>query len=399
MTLDQLVAEVNRITAAFKNGSASAEDLGKLPELTQQIETAQKSQADVERGEEMIRRLGQPGGAKRANEGEGEKRARSLGEHLAKHLGQIDAKNGSRIAFATPEFKAASDPLVTGGVEAGLVDVDVQRRVIPDQYWRPTVASLFAQGTINGTALKYFKETPVEGDFAAVSELGLKPQLSMGYEPVTEGLAKIAGRIKESDEFIEDLGFLASVTNGRLLQKLAQAEEAQLVNGSGTSPNLRGLLNRSGLQTIAAGASIMENVENLFRAAMRVQNVTGLVADGIVINPADYERIRLSRDGNEQFYGGGPFMGQYGVGGQALTPPLWNLPTIVTAAVPVGTAVVGAFGTAAMLFRKGGVRVELANQNEDDFNYNRITIRAEERIGLAVYRPDAFVSVGMFAPA
>lgn len=400
MNLEQLVAEVNEITADFHEGKATSEQLAKLPTLTEQIQIAQKSAADIARGEEVLARLGKPGGAKRANEGEADRPALSLGQHLAKHLEVAGVKSGGVIQSAPDaEFKAASDPLVTGGVSAGLVDVDVQRRVVPGDFWRPTVASLFAQGTINGTALKYFTETPVQGDFAAVAELGLKPQLSMGYTPVTEGLAKIAGRIKESDEFVEDLGFLASVTNGRLLRKLAQAEENQLVNGSGTAPQLRGLLNRSGVQTLAAGTTVMGNAENLFRAAMSVQNVTGLVADGIVVNPADYERIRLSKDGNGQYFGGGPFAGQYGVGGLAMTPPLWGIPTVVSSAVAAGTALVGAFGTAAMLFRKGGVRVEVANTNEDDFNYNRITIRAEERLGLAVYMPQAFVKVGLFVPA
>ena len=72
---------------------------------------------------------------------------------------------------------------------------------------------------------------------------------------------------------------------------------------------------------------------------------------------------------------------------------------MVSSAVPVGTALVGAFGSAAMLFRKGGVRVDIANQNADDFEYNRVTIRAEERVGLAVYVPQAFAKVTLAAAA
>lgn len=395
-TIESLQREAEAILGAYREQKATPEQLARLPKLNEELEAEQKNAAQAERGLELLGKLGTPGGAKSANEGQGEAEAKSLGEHLARHLKVAGIKSaGGQFAFSTPEYKAATDPLATA---ANLLEPDVQQRVIPLDAWRPTIASLFAQGSISGTSLKYFRETPVEGDFEAVAELGHKPQLSMGYEPVTEGLAKLAGFIKESDEFLEDLGFLASVTNGRLLRKLAQHEEFQLMSGSGTAPNLRGLLNRTGLQTKTA-ATVDQNTDVLFSAAMSVQNVTGLVADGLVINPADYELQRLAKDGNGQYLGGGPFTGQYGVGGITMQPPLWGIPTVVSSAVPVGTAVVGAFGTAAMLFRKGGVRVEIANQNSDDFEYNRITIRAEERLGLAVYRPDAFVRVTLAQPA
>lgn len=65
----------------------------------------------------------------------------------------------------------------------------------------------------------------------------------------------------------------------------------------------------------------------------------------------------------------------------------------MSAAVPANTAVVGAFGTAATVYRKGGVRVESTNSHSDDFTNNLITTRIEERVALAVRNPSAFVNV------
>lgn len=390
--------ELRGLVTQIKAGELSGDDLtnavSRTQALTGEIRSLQSERDAATAGDEVLGALAK--GAQQTGR-EGEAEAKSLGEHLVRNLKESNFQLSDRRTVDLGEFKAATTPVAAGptpGAGTTLTELDVQQRVVQRDHWVPTVGGLFAQGTVSGTGLKYYVETPIEGDFTTVAELGKKPQLSMGYAPEAESLSKIAGFIKESDEFIDDLPYLASVTNGRLLRRLAQAEEAQLVSGNGTAPNMRGLLNRTGLQTLSS-ASVGKNSETLFKALMAVQNVTGLLADGIVINPADYERERLRTDVNGQFYGGGPFMGQYGVGGTTLIPPLWGTRTVLSSAVPVGTAVVGAFGTAAMVFRKGGIRVDVANQNVDDFEYNRVTIRAEERLGLAVYVPQAFVKVAL----
>jgi hypothetical protein len=65
----------------------------------------------------------------------------------------------------------------------------------------------------------------------------------------------------------------------------------------------------------------------------------------------------------------------------------------VTPAIVANTALVGAFKTAAQVFRKGGIRVEASNSHQDYFIKNLVAIRAEERLALAVYRPQAIGKV------
>ena len=57
----------------------------------------------------------------------------------------------------------------------------------------------------------------------------------------------------------------------------------------------------------------------------------------------------------------------------------------------------GAFSMGAQIFDRWLSRVEVATENEDDFVKNLVTILAEERLALAVYRPEAFV-YGNLAP-
>lgn len=323
-----------------------------------------------------------------------EPQAKSLGELTAKSLDQHGyAKGMGRLDMVTPEYKANTDVTVTpASLAPALTTVDTN--IVLAKRRQLVIADLFGTETISGTSLTYFVEGPVEGNYETVAENGQKPQLHFGDPTsVTESLTKIAAFYKESDEILEDLPWLTSSIDNRALYMLGLFEEDQLLNGDGKGKNLNGLLNRSGIQTETVGDGETTAFEALFRAMTKVRDQTPFAADGIVINPTDYQTLRLTKDANGQYIAGGPFTGQYGNGSILNNPPLWGLTTVVTSAVPAGTAIVGAFNQGASLIRKGGVRVELTNSNEDDFTNNRITIRVEERIALAVRYPAAFVKV------
>lgn len=115
----------------------------------------------------------------------------------------------------------------------------------------------------------------------------------------------------------------------------------------------------------------------------------------MVINPADYQAIRLSKDANGQYFGGGFFAGQYGNGGILQNPPLWGLRTVVTEAMTKGTVLVGAFKAGGTIYRKGGLTVESTNSHENDFTNDKITFRVKERLALQVKYPKAFVKVSL----
>jgi HK97 family phage major capsid protein len=57
----------------------------------------------------------------------------------------------------------------------------------------------------------------------------------------------------------------------------------------------------------------------------------------------------------------------------------------------VDTALVGAFSLGAQIFDREDANVVISTENQDDFIKNMITVRAEQRLALAVYRPEAFI--------
>lgn len=387
-TLADLKAELADLIKSAKDNTLTTDQAARLDTIKGDIESAQTREKSIAEGDALLAQFKSAGPAKAPDASS----ATSLGDHFVKSLGGRSLKTPGTIAI--PEFKAATDTQAVGGNTGafGPLVTDIDRSFVLPKRERLVIADLLGSGTVSGNAITYPVYGALEGGTDFVTEGGQKPQLHVA-DPTwrTDSLGEVAGWFKITDDMAEDLAYVVSEINSTALYDLAVKEEAALLSGNGTSPNLRGILNRTGIQTHAQGA---DNVPDaIFKATNKVQIATGFSADGIVINPADYEAVRLSKDSNGQYFGGGYFTGQYGVGGIQEQPPLWGKRTVVTSAIPAGTVLVGAFATAGKVFRKGGVRVESTNSHVDDFTNDKITIRVRERLGLQVKYPAAFVKV------
>jgi HK97 family phage major capsid protein len=358
---------------ALKADTSKKEDVEKLSGYKASIEALK---AEIKADEEKAALLTMIGTKEPEDKETPEaKKAKSLGENFVNFA--RSTQRGKRFNLIAPAFeKAASD---TQTSPAAAVDwaTTFDRNVVTAPRIGLVVRDLFGAETISGSTLQYLVEGAIQGAPAVTAEGAEKPQVHFADPtPVTVALKKIACHIKESDEYIDDYPFLASAINGRLLYELGLVEQNTLVTD---------LLGTTGIQTgnIAANATVVQIADEILKAAMDVQDGSGFAADAVVINPADWYTLRIGRDSNQRYYGEGYF------GSQAI-PNLWGIPVCVTTAVAAGTIVVGAFKTCGSVVSKGGVSVEATNSNEDDFVKNLMTIRAEERLALAVRRPAGF---------
>lgn len=394
--LEKLRKEAEGLLAKVEAGDAEA--LKRASALADEIEETEKALKEAEAFQAKVKSIGALHGA----DGEGgDAPAKSLGEFAAKGMKERGVKSGGRFSANLGTFsKAAASPMVTpSGVSAALADV--QERLYEGPRRRLVIADLLGQETTSRSAVTYFVESEtVNGAVATVAEGSEKPLISFGDPtPVTESVRKIAAVMKESDEMIDDLPWLASAIDNRGIYLVQLFEEDQLLNGNGSGTNLNGILNRAGILTGQTATGEPNVADAIFRAMTDISTNSPFTADGIVINPADYQTLRLAKDSNNQYYGGGFFQGQYGNGGVMEQPPIWGLRTVVTPAIAAGTVLVGAFRQGGSVIRRNGLTVEIANQNEDDFVNNRIAIRIEERLALAIRYPKAFAKVTVEAAA
>jgi HK97 family phage major capsid protein len=291
-----------------------------------------------------------------------------------------------------------------GGPGGGLVPPMYQPGVV-DKLFEPLgVRDVFGQSTTTASQVRYVVEGTALSGAAGVAEAGVKPESTIALSEVVEPVKKIATTLPISDEFLEDAPSIQSYLNGRLTLFVSIEEERQLLRGNGTN-ELIGLFNRSGGQAINLYTKLAadDNTVALARVIANTRGSSFLQPDTVIMHPTNWLNSRLLRDGTGgtagNYLAGGPFgVSSNNAGGAALFgQTLWDTRVVLSTVVGLGTALVGNFGQGAQIYRRGGVSVEATNSHSDLFVKDITMLRAEERLGLGVYRPAAFTAVSGLA--
>ena len=258
-----------------------------------------------------------------------------------------------------------------------------EQPLVPGTQQRLTVRDLIMPGRTGSNMISYVRETGFTNNAAPVSEAtARKPESSIVYDWVQSPVATIAHFIKASKQILDDFLQLQSNIDGRLRYGVKLIEEGQLLKGSGTGNNLNGIYTQATAYSAPIVVASATKIDTL-RLMLLQAELAQYPATGIVLHPSDWAAIELTKDNTGQYIFANP---------QSLAQPaLWGRPVVPTQSMTVDTALVGAFRAGAQVFDREEINVVIATQNEDDFVRNMITIRAEERLALAVYRPEAFI--------
>ena len=346
----------------LKADDVSEETIAQGEELVKDIEELEQKIATAEKAAKVLEIIGT---AESKNTDDTEVKKMATIEEFTQKVGEMtDKKAGTRM-----HFEKAYNTVVTAPQIA-----DVDRSIAPVGN-RVPAASLFSEAQISGNAITYFLEGAFEtnGSITPTSQGNKKPQVSTSFAPKTLALAKIAAYLKETDEILVDAPFLASEVQNTLMHQLGKVEDAYVVNSIGNTEGI-GAATWGGTKTFADG---------ILDAIMKVKADSAFEASVVILNPADIVTLMTAKDSNNQYYGGGYFVGAYGNGGYGVPASIWGVQIYASSAVPVGSALIAA-REAVKTWRKGGMDVAIAAENEDDFLYNRVTLRAEVRLATAV---------------
>ena len=317
--------------------------------------------------------------------------ARSLGEHFVNTV-KRDGHPKSFHIVAAPFARAATDvqatPSTTNVPQATQAITTYDTSIVEGVRESMGVLNLLGREVIEGNTLVYFIEGAMEGTIAtSIAEGAAKSRVHFADPTaVTVTLEKIAAYIKESDEYIDDYGYLASAINGRLLYELNMVRQSKVITN---------LLATSGIQTIGGTTAVTRTAvaiaDEIANAIADVVTYSGRTANAIVMTPDIWKLLRIGKDGENRYYGGGYFAALHGEN-------IWNLPIVLSNQLTANHVLVGAFDTCASLVTKAeGVTVEATNTDQDDFIKNLMTVRAEVREKLACRIPAGFVDITVAA--
>lgn len=386
---EQLAAELKRVTGEVKQ---LADDAIKQAKTAGDMVPALKEQAD--------KLLTEQGNIKTQLEAIEQKLAKKAepedpedGGELAKAL---QAKAGDLAGFmkqrsmgsvvSVPVSRKALTNTGTTGAALSYPGQGILAQPLQPLLRRLTVRDLLAQGRTSKSVIWYQRETGYTNNAAVVSEGSLKPKSELTFELVTENVRTIAHLFDISLQMLDDVPFIQSYIESRGRYGLARAEETQLLTGSGTGQNLEGIYTAATQYVQPSGVEInaaMEQDIDKLRLALLQVELADAFASGIVLHPTNWANIELLKDSTGQYLFTNP---------QTTTQPrLWGRNIVTTQAMTLGRFLVGDFAAHAQIFDRQDANVQISFENKDNFERNMATLRIEERLALAIFRPEAFV--------
>lgn len=213
---------------------------------------------------------------------------------------------------------------------------------------------------------------------------GVKPESAMTFAVVSSIVETIAHLIPISRRAAADAPQVRALVDEFLLYGLEEELEDQILNGSGTTPQLRGLYNVVGINTVGSAGTDLDAVVDAI-AAIRADNRE---PTGLVIHPNDWfsTGFLLAKD-----TAGNYLVAQPSASIDQMNA-LWGLQVVVTPAATEGTALVGDFRQAVVADRMQGT-IYVTDSHNDWFARNLLAVLGEARYGFGCLDPEAFCTI------
>lgn len=206
-----------------------------------------------------------------------------------------------------------------------------------------------------------------------------------GFEPVELVAHSLAALVRVNLELLEDVPTFAGMIEGQLASALGLEVDRAALNGSGTAPEPRGVLNTSGIFTDDVGGPLA-NYDPMLDAIGKIEGANIAPAAALLPSGVKTDLSKLKT----------------GISGDLtkLTPPAeWSaLNRFVSNQVPADTVVIGDFSQMAVAMRSS-LQIEASRTAGDAFSKAQVLVRAILRADVLVMRPKAFASLTGIEPA
>ncbi|HAX5241943.1 TPA: phage major capsid protein [Escherichia coli] len=335
---------------------------------------------------------------------EAEKTLKAAVGELEQHVAQMPLANARTVIESVGQQVISAEAMKTfaasvqGGkrisvpIKAAMISSDVAEGVIepkrlpgidsaPKQ--RLFIRELIAPGRTSSPAIFWVQQTGFTNNAAVVPENTTKPYSDIEFATKITPVTTIAHMFKASKQILDDFSQLQSTVDAEMRYGLKYVEEQEILFGDGSGAHLHGIVPQASAYSPEFEVEKQNGIDDL-RLAMLQAQLARFPASGHVLHFIDWAKIELTKDTLGRYILANPT----GLTG----PTLWGLPVVATeVAAFKGKFLTGAFNAAAQIFDREDANVVISTENADDFEKNMISIRCEERLALAVKRPEAFI--------
>ncbi|EBB7292989.1 phage major capsid protein [Salmonella enterica] len=318
-------------------------------------------------------------------------------KHIVETVGQqvISAEALKTFSASMEGGKRVSIPvnaaLISSGVAEGVVEPQRLPGIDTAPRQRLFIRDLIAPGRTSSPAIFWVQQTGFTNKAAVVPENTQKPYSDIAFATKITPVTTIAHMFKASKQILDDFAQLQSTVDAEMRYGLKYVEEQEILFGDGTGVHLHGIVPQASAFSAEFRVEQQNGIDDL-RLAMLQAQLARFPASGHVLHFIDWAKIELTKDTLGRYILANP---------SGLTgPTLWGLPVVATeAAAFKGKFLTGAFNAGAQIFDREDANVVISTENADDFEKNMISIRCEERLALAVKRPEAFIYGSFTVPA
>lgn len=316
--------------------------------------------------------------------------------------GQIEAaiKDGAIEALVKGNTNAARFEIKAGDMTMAnaYTGVVAGETVITDFKFDPSrsvhIRTLLPIGNTDAQTIRFPKESAYDDGAAATAQGSTLGASDFDITATSVNVEKIGTFMRITEEMLNDTPGLSSYLSARVPGKVLSVEDTEILNGDGSSPNLDGLFT-DGAAFITSGGAFDDAVESanefdVLIASLNQLALSNYQADTILLNPTDFHKIVLLKSTANEYLKNQIIQG--------IQPAINGVPITLNTAVTAGKFLVGNLAQASQLWVRDGLGIEFSREDSTNFRDGFVTVRAQERVALTNYSPNAIVQ-GTFSTA
>lgn len=331
---------------------------------------------------------------------------KSLGQSMTEHPMYAErmkagwaGRASTNMVFDSSAFAGRKSVIWTGGVGTGTTGVQMPQRLFETPLGLPIQELrvrdlLTVRKMTTGNSFDYPVQNLRTNAASPQQETSPKSESTYGWTSTIGAIRTIAHYTNVSKQALDDIPWMRGTIDDELRYGLLLKEESEILAGSGVGEHLNGIITQataydSGTYNVTGDTKIDKIRHGKLQA--RLAGLATFAPDGIVLNPRDMHDIELVKSDE----GTTANRGLYIMGNPTGGPPikvLWGLPVVESDSITYGTFLLGAFRSGAVLVDRMVVSIEISFEHDVNFTKNLATVLCEERIGLGVTRPAAFIS-------